>query len=188
MDSLTAEGNWWQLSLILSSDLDDIECVFSKIRPETDKRALKRILRGLGANAIENWFFGGSSSSRAVNLLGPVLQSASEQVGKRIAVFNRAWYTHISAMRSTNVLILPETLMTLTYRPPRQRCTGNTRLQRRGVASPKPRKRQQISLKTSVKAWRKLPDKTNWLRGHQAPHQRKKWPVQGSHEDLRKGG
>lgn len=52
-------------------------------------------LGGLGATALGNWFIGGSSSSRAVDLPGLVLlQPASEQVGKRMKESNVAWYTH----------------------------------------------------------------------------------------------
>ena len=47
----------------------------------------------MGASAIGNWFFGGSSSSRAVDLLGLVLQTASEQAEKRMTASNRAWYS-----------------------------------------------------------------------------------------------
>lgn len=52
------------------------------------------ILGGVGGAALGDWFFGGSSSSRAVDLLSPVLQLASELVGKRMTACNVAWYTH----------------------------------------------------------------------------------------------
>ena len=45
IDSLIAEGAWRQLALIYWIDLEDINCVFSEIRTETDKRALKTIIR-----------------------------------------------------------------------------------------------------------------------------------------------
>ncbi|MCJ1470842.1 hypothetical protein MMC07_009489, partial [Pseudocyphellaria aurata] len=46
IQSLIAEGAWRQLALIYSSDLEDIDCVFFELRTETDKRALKSIIRG----------------------------------------------------------------------------------------------------------------------------------------------
>ena len=52
VDSLIADGNWRQLSLIFSSDLDDIDCVYSEIRTETNKNPLKTTIR----NEINPWF------------------------------------------------------------------------------------------------------------------------------------
>ena len=46
LDSLIGEGNWKQLALVFYYDLEDINCVFSEIRTETDKRALKTVIRG----------------------------------------------------------------------------------------------------------------------------------------------
>jgi len=52
------------------------------------------ILAGLGADALANWFFGGSSGSRAVELLGFALKPATKLVEDQVSKDGCRYYTH----------------------------------------------------------------------------------------------
>lgn len=52
LDSLKADGDFRQLALVLYTDLEDIDCVFSKIQSETDKHVLKSFIY----DEIDRWF------------------------------------------------------------------------------------------------------------------------------------
>ena len=41
---LRDSGEWQKFADVLYTDLDDVDCVFSEVRPETDKSALKSII------------------------------------------------------------------------------------------------------------------------------------------------
>lgn len=41
---LRDSGEWQKFADVLCTDLDDVDCVFSEVRPETDKSALKSII------------------------------------------------------------------------------------------------------------------------------------------------
>lgn len=52
------------------------------------------VLGSIGADALAKWFFGGSSSSSAVQLLGQALNPTSELVAKKLATSGKGYYTH----------------------------------------------------------------------------------------------
>lgn len=52
------------------------------------------ILGSIGADALAKWFFGGSSSSSAVQLLDQALNPTSELVAKKLATSGKGYYTH----------------------------------------------------------------------------------------------
>lgn len=45
LDSLKAEGKFRKLALVLYTDFEDIDWVFSDLRSDTDKHSLKTIIR-----------------------------------------------------------------------------------------------------------------------------------------------
>lgn len=52
------------------------------------------ILGSIAADALAKWFFGGSSSSSAVQLLDQALNPTSELVAKKLATSGKGYYTH----------------------------------------------------------------------------------------------
>lgn len=52
LDSLKANGDFCQLALVLYTDLEEIDCVFSELRSKTDKHALKSFI----CDEIDKWF------------------------------------------------------------------------------------------------------------------------------------
>ncbi|KAK7427290.1 hypothetical protein QQZ08_006226 [Neonectria magnoliae] len=64
------------------------------------------ILGGLGGDALANWFFGGSSTLRGVELLGSVVDEASKLVEAKIATMEGGCYTHVLRAKHSPVLRL----------------------------------------------------------------------------------
>ncbi|MCJ1266200.1 hypothetical protein MMC22_006083 [Lobaria immixta] len=52
LEALISKGDFRRLAEVLHDDIDDIDCVFSEFRSNTDKRALKDII----SSEIDKWF------------------------------------------------------------------------------------------------------------------------------------